>query len=124
MNIDFIDELIIPIITAGCLCIGFVLKKWMPADDKWIPTILGILGAVSGIVLFGLNYEGVVKGMISGLAAIGLHQAFYQHIKSRYTDEMTDEEAFAAMEEDEDIFNEVVDLSLEEAEEEGGEDNE
>lgn len=81
MNIEFVDSLMIPIITAACLCIGFVLKKWMPSDDKWIPTVLLVLGAISGLVLFGANYEGVVKGMVSGLASVGLHQAFHQHLK-------------------------------------------
>ncbi len=81
MNMEYIDELIMPVITAACLCIGYVMKKWLPADDKWIPTVLLILGAISGIVLFGLDYEGIVKGMVSGLAAVGLHQAFKQHLK-------------------------------------------
>ena len=81
MNIDFIDGMIMPIITAECLCIGFVMKKWMPTDDKWIPTVLLILGALSGLILFGFDYEGIVKGMVSGLAAVGLHQVFKQHLK-------------------------------------------
>ena len=57
------------------------MKKWLPTDDKWIPTVLLVLGAISGLILFGLNYEGVVKGMVSGLAAVGLHQAFKQQLK-------------------------------------------
>ena len=81
MNMEYIDGLIMPIITAGCLCIGYVMKKWLPSDDKWIPTVLLILGAVSGLIMFGLDYEGIVKGMVSGLAAVGLHQAFHQHLK-------------------------------------------
>ena len=81
MNMEYIDGLIMPIITAGCLCIGYVMKKWLPSDDKWIPTVLLILGAVSGFIMFGLDYEGIVKGMVSGLAAVGLHQAFHQHLK-------------------------------------------
>ena len=81
MNIDFIDGMIMPIITAACLCIGFVMKKWMPTDDKWIPTVLLVIGAISGLILFGVDYEGVVKGMVSGLAAVGLHQVFKQHLK-------------------------------------------
>lgn len=80
MNINFEDYLI-PIITVGCMCVGFVMKKWLPTDDKWIPTVLCILGAISGIILFGVNYEGVVKGMVSGLAAVGFHQLFKQHMK-------------------------------------------
>ena len=81
MNVDFIDGMIMPIITAACLCIGFVMKKWMPTDDKWIPTVLLIIGAISGLILFGVDYEGIVKGMVSGLAAVGLHQVFKQHLK-------------------------------------------
>lgn len=82
MDINIIDEMIMPIITAACLCIGFVMKKWMPTDDKWIPTMLLVVGAISGLILFGADYEGVVKGMVSGLAAVGLHQTFKQHIKA------------------------------------------
>ena len=81
MNIDFIDGMIMPIITAACLCIGFVMKKWMPTDDKWIPTVLCFIGAISGLILLGVDYEGVVKGMVSGLAAVGFHQLFKQHMK-------------------------------------------
>jgi hypothetical protein len=73
--------MIMPIITAAALCIGFVMKKWMPTDDKWIPTVLLVLGAISGAILFGVDYEGIVKGMVSGLAAVGLHQVFKQHMK-------------------------------------------
>lgn len=82
MTIDF-ENYLIPVIMIGCLCVGFVMKKWLPADDKWIPTALLILGAVSGIILFGFDYEGVVKGMLSGLASVGLHQVFYQFIKNK-----------------------------------------
>ena len=81
MNIEYIDGLIMPVITACALCIGYVMKKWLPTDDKWIPTVLLIIGALSGLILFGLNYEGVVKGMVSGLAAVGLHQVFKQQLK-------------------------------------------
>ena len=91
MNINF-ESYLIPIITIGCLCIGFVLKKWLPTDDKWIPTILLVLGAISGAILFGFDYEGIVKGMLSGLASVGLHQAFHQFIKVDTLGEMTQEE--------------------------------
>lgn len=97
MHMEF-DEYLIPIIAVGCLCIGFVLKKWMPADDKWIPTILLVLGALSGLILFGASYDGIVKGMLSGLASVGLHQAFHQFIKIDTYGELTDEEAEQMME--------------------------
>ena len=66
MNIDFIDGMIMPIITAACLCIGFVMKKWMPTDDKWIPTVLLVIGAISGLILFGVDYEGIVIKVAMG----------------------------------------------------------
>ena len=97
MNIDFIDGMIMPIITAACLCIGYVMKKWLPTDDKWIPTVLLILGALSGLILFGFDYEGVVKGMVSGLAAVGLHQAFHQHLKLPSTQTTFNTDSFLEM---------------------------
>ncbi len=106
MNINF-ENYLIPIITIGCLCIGFVLKKWMPADDKWIPTILLVLGAISGAILFGFDYEGIVKGMLSGLASVGLHQAFHQFIKVDTLGEMTQEEAEYWMATDEELQEEL-----------------
>jgi 1,6-anhydro-N-acetylmuramate kinase len=57
------------------------MKYWLPTDNKWIPTVLLILGAISGAIMFGADYEGIVKGMISGLAAVGLNQVFKQHMK-------------------------------------------
>lgn len=81
MEITMIDGYVIPIIVAGSLAIGTVMKYWLPTDNKWIPTVLLILGALSGLILFGFDYEGIVKGMISGLAAVGLNQVFKQHLK-------------------------------------------
>lgn len=63
------------------MAIGTVMKYWLPTDNKWIPTVLLILGAISGAIIFGFDYEGIVKGMISGLAAVGLNQVFKQHLK-------------------------------------------
>ena len=86
MNIQFIDNLIIPIIVAGCFCIGYIVKKWMPTDDKWIPTIVCVVGGILGFILTE-NSEtqtivtGIVAGAISGLASTGVHQMIKQHLK-------------------------------------------
>lgn len=81
MNIEFLDGWVMPVILAACWCVGYVLKLHLPYDTKWIPTVLFAIGAISGFFLLGGNYEAVVKGMISGLAAVGTHQLFYQHMK-------------------------------------------
>lgn len=83
MNFDFniIMDLLIPHITVFCLVVGYVLKKWMPLDNKFIPTILVILGALAGGILNGWDFIAITAGMISALASVGLHQAFYQYMK-------------------------------------------
>ena len=113
MDVSILDAMMIPIITAACLCIGYVMKKWLPTDDKWIPTALLSIGALSGLILFGLDYEGIVKGMVSGLAAVGLHQAFKQHLKLP----MGDDEIYAMGAGDEAVEDAGI-------YEEGGEENE
>ena len=115
MNIDFIDELIMPIITAACLCIGFVMKKWMPTDDKWIPTVLLVIGAISGLILFGVDYEGIVKGMVSGLAAVGLHQVFKQHLKIEAEQTTFNSDSFLEM-----LDAELAESEVEEDEDQNG----
>ena len=107
MDISVVDEMVIPMITIACLCIGYVMKKWLPTDDKWIPTVLLIIGAVSGVIVFGLNYEGVVKGMVSGLSSVGLHQVFKQHFKlekiqDTFTSQLDAKEMLAEVEDYED----------------------
>lgn len=105
MDINF-ENYLIPIIAVGGLCIGYIMKKWLPTDNKIIPTVLGILGALAGLILFGPNLEGFIKGMFSGLASVGLHQAFHQFIKVDTLGELTEEEAKMMMEEMEDEDNE------------------
>ena len=109
MDINF-ENYLIPIIVIGCLCVGYVMKKWLPTDDRIIPTVLCLLGGISGVILFGFGYEGIVKGMLSGLASVGLHQAFHQFIKKDTFGEMTDEEAYAAIEENEELADEVAEF--------------
>ena len=79
MNLDFIIEMYIPLVMAACLVVGFILKKWCPADNKWIPTILVILGAVLGCAAGGgISLAYIVAGAVTGLASTGLHQVFKQ----------------------------------------------
>ena len=79
MNLDFIIEMYIPLVMTACLVVGFILKKWCPADNKWIPTILVILGAVLGCVAGGeISLGNIVAGAVTGLASTGLHQVFKQ----------------------------------------------
>lgn len=84
---EFLSNYIVPVIVAACLLIGFIVKKWVKdVDNKWIPTIVAIAGALLSILInlgnisTGTVLNIVVGGAISGLASTGLHQAFSQWI--------------------------------------------
>lgn len=82
MDLEFIIDLYIPIVMVICLCVGFVLKKFVPADNKFIPLILMILGAVIACIYCGgFSIDHVAAGMVTGLASVGLHQVFKQLIE-------------------------------------------
>lgn len=82
MDLEFIVDLYIPIVMVICLCVGFVIKKFAPADNKFIPLILMILGAVIACIYCGgFSIDHVAAGMVTGLASVGLHQVFKQLIE-------------------------------------------
>lgn len=101
---DWIKELYMPIVLVACLCVGYVLKRWMPADDKWIPTIMLILGCVLGCVASGtITLESTVCGGVSGLASTGMHQLFKQLIEGgSVATVLTEDEVELYAEDDED----------------------
>lgn len=84
MDLHFILDLYIPIVMVFCLCVGYVVKNFMPTDNKWIPLVMLILGGVLGCVFNGsVTLEHLTAGMVTGLASTGLHQVFKQLIDNR-----------------------------------------
>ena len=113
-DINF-QEYIVPTIMIAGLCVGYVMKQWLPMDNKFIPTVLLILGAISGAILFGADFKGIVSGALSCLASVGMHQVFKQLLKLP----MGDDEYYAmGMGEQ---TEEYVDCQSAEPDEEGGE---
>lgn len=94
MNLEFIVDMYIPIVMVICLCVGFVLKRFAPTDNKWIPLIMLILGAVIACIYNkGFDIDHLAAGMVTGLASTGLHQVFAQLIgEEDPDDEDPDEE--------------------------------
>lgn len=82
MNLDFISKLFIPMVLVFCLCIGYLMKNYMPSDNKIIPTVLFLIGCICGVICLGVNFDSVVRGGLTGLASVGLHQAFKQFIEA------------------------------------------
>ena len=80
---DFIAEYYIPIVMVACLVVGYLMKNFMPTDNKWIPLTVTILGAVFACIANqGIKFELIVAGAVTGLASTGLHQLFKQFIES------------------------------------------
>lgn len=83
MNIEFLTDYTVPVIVGVCLCIGYILKHWISdADNKIIPTACAIIGVVFAVwINFPIiTAEIVLEGLVSGLAATGLHQAVTQFL--------------------------------------------
>jgi len=81
MDLGFISEYYVQIIIIACLCIGYMIKKIDKIPDRFIPLIMGILGAGFGFLTQGFSFMAFTSGMVSGLAATGLHQVFKQLIE-------------------------------------------
>lgn len=80
MEINFMDYMNIVVVLA-CLLVGYIAKHWISdVDNKWIPTIVCLLGIVLQFVIAGVSVENFVIGGISGLASTGLHQLFKSYI--------------------------------------------
>lgn len=78
---EFIAAYFIPVVLLAGLIVGYIMKNFLPTDNKWIPLVLALLGAVLGCVANKtIDLDSVVAGAMSGLAAVGLHQAFKQFI--------------------------------------------
>lgn len=80
---EMLTTYIIPEITILCLILGFIVKKWVAdVDNKWIPTIVAVVGIAAACLmnLGNISIGVIVGGGVSGLASTGLHQMFTQWI--------------------------------------------
>ena len=81
---EFLNEFMMPVVLGICLCVGYVVKKWVDdVDNKYIPTIVAILGILLSTWIGGWNVtpEVILSGLISGLGSTGLHQMFKNFIE-------------------------------------------
>lgn len=85
MDLGFISNYFVPVVMAGCLATGYVVKKWIKdVDNKWIPTVVFFVGAALNCIVSGnVTVETVVAGTVCGLASTGLHQAFTRIIENK-----------------------------------------
>nr|DAP47579.1 MAG TPA: holin [Caudoviricetes sp.] len=86
---EFLNTYMMPIVVGICLCLGYVIKKWIKdVDNKYIPTLVAVVGIVLALWInaWQLTPEVILSGLVSGLASTGMHQLFKQYIESGEND--------------------------------------
>lgn len=84
MDFTVLTENFVLVVIVGCLVVGYIIKtSFDQIPNKYIPTILAVLGAVSNAFVSGFTFESIVYGALMGLASTGLHQAFTRFVENK-----------------------------------------
>ena len=77
---DFLNDYIVLIVLGICLCVGYVIKHFVPTDkvNRFIPLIMAVLGVILNVWVNGFAFtpEILLGGLASGLASTGAHLMF------------------------------------------------
>lgn len=82
--VDFtqLTQYFVLVVVVACLVVGYIIKtSFDKIPNKYIPTILAVVGAVLNVIVSGMSVESVVYGALMGLASTGLHQAFTKFVE-------------------------------------------
>lgn len=86
MNFDILGIIAVPAITIICYLVGIGVKA-SPLKEKFIPIIVGVVGAIFGLVAFLTKMPNfpadnfitaLAVGIVSGLASTGINQIYKQ----------------------------------------------
>lgn len=84
MSLEFLKDYLVLVVVGICLCVGYIIKHFTSADNKYIPLVLGVLGAALNVwVNMSLTPDILLGGLFSGLSATGLHEMFKQLINDK-----------------------------------------
>lgn len=83
MDLTFLSNYTVIVIVGICLITGYIAKKWIKdLDNKFIPTLVAILGCALNVWITGsISPEVILAGAFSGLSSTGLHQVFKQLVE-------------------------------------------
>ena len=82
MDFNVLTENFTLVVVVACLVLGYIIKTLEFVSNKYIPTILAVVGAILNAVVQGVSVDAVVYGALMGLASTGMHQAFKQFIEN------------------------------------------
>lgn len=84
MDFTSLEKYFVLTVVLACLIVGYITKKWIKdVNNKYIPTILVIFGAILNLFVSGFSIESAIFGAFMGLASTGLHQTFKQYIEKK-----------------------------------------
>lgn len=91
MDFSALTEYFVVVVVVACLIVGYLIKKSFDfIPNKYIPTILAVLGAVLNGIVTGPSVESIVYGALMGLASTGLHQAFTRFVEGEHSNTNVD----------------------------------
>lgn len=83
MDFTGLKDYFVIVVLVACLVLGYIIKtSFDKIPNKYIPTILAVLGAVLNAIKSGISLESIVYGALMGLASTGMHQAFTRFIEN------------------------------------------
>ena len=70
---EALSDYVVVIVMAICLAIGYIIKHFLPLDNKRIPLVMGVLGILLNTWVSGWAFtpQILLGGLASGLAATG-----------------------------------------------------
>lgn len=87
MDFSQLTQYFVLVVMIACLVVGYIIKtSFDRVPNKYIPTILAVIGAVLNAVVSGVSVESIVYGALMGLASTGLHQAFTRFVEGERED--------------------------------------
>lgn len=87
MDFTQLTQYFVLVVMVACLVVGYIIKTSFDfIPNKYIPTILAVVGAVLNAIVSGLSVNSIVYGALMGLASTGLHQAFTRFVEGEKED--------------------------------------
>lgn len=82
MDFTQLTQYFVLVVMVACLVVGYIIKtSFDKVPNKYIPTILAVIGAVLNMIVSGMSVESIVYGALMGLASTGLHQVFTRFVE-------------------------------------------
>ena len=82
MDFNQLTQYFVLVVMVACLVVGYIIKtSFDKIPNKYIPTILAVVGAVLNAIVSGVSVNSIVYGALMGLPSTGLHQAFTRFVE-------------------------------------------